>query len=120
MTRPESPVNSRRELLGEQERRADVLVEEVVDVLGGEVAEPAVAAARVVGDEDVERAERVVRGLRRRVRARRIGEVGLHERHAELGATASVPSGSPPHSWPRSCSVQPWMKTACRPRAGAA
>ena len=51
------------ELLDEQERRADVLVQEVVDVLGGEVAEPAVPAARVVGDEDVERAEGVLRSL---------------------------------------------------------
>ena len=85
MTRPEFAREPRRELLGEQQRGADVLVEEVVDVLGGEVVEAAVAAARVVGDEDVERAERVVRSLDDVCGRVRIGEVRLDERHAELG-----------------------------------
>jgi len=52
----------RRELLYEQERRADVLVYERVDVLGRQLAETPVAAPRVVDDEDVQGAERIARG----------------------------------------------------------
>jgi hypothetical protein len=71
----------RSELLDEQQRRADVLVQECVDVLGRQLAEPSVAAARVIDDERVERAERFTRrrdDARRRVRVGEIGfEIGL-------------------------------------------
>ena len=83
----------RRELLGEQQRGADVLVEEQVDVLGGELVQPAVPTPRVVCDEDVEGPERVVRGLDDAFGRARIGEVRLHERNAELMGDALGATG---------------------------
>jgi hypothetical protein len=44
------------ELAHEQQRRADVLVQEGVDLLRSQVGEATMTAASVVDDEDVERA----------------------------------------------------------------
>src|SRR5207253_11236583 len=65
------------ELLHEQQRCANVLVQEGVKILGRQLVEPAVAATRVVDDEDVERSHG--RGRRRDNLGGcgRIGEVGF-------------------------------------------
>ena len=75
-----------------------------------ELAESSAAAAGVVDDEDVERAERVACCRDDAGRRIGLGEVRLDVPDAELVATRSVPSGSA-YSCSTSCAVQPWTKT---------
>ena len=72
-------------LAGEQQRGADVLVQEGVDLRGGQLVEPAVAAAGVVDDEDAERPERVGGSHDHALRRLGLGEVRLKEGHGQLG-----------------------------------
>ena len=108
------------ELLDEKERRTDVLVQEVVHMLGGDVPEPAVSAARMVGDEDVERAEGVLCGLHDAGGRRRIGEVGLHERNADCTRRSPCHPARRPTAWRRRAPTSPGRTPRDRPRAGAA
>jgi hypothetical protein len=72
------------ELAYQQERGPNVLVEEGVDLGGGEIGKPSVAAASVVDDQDVERAERPG-GRRHDMLGRRgVGEICFEERHRKL------------------------------------
>ena len=69
------------ERLHEQDGRADVLVQERVELGGARLGEAAVAAARVVGDQDVDVAEPLPgRGHHPR-RCLGLGEVGLQMLH---------------------------------------
>jgi hypothetical protein len=72
------------ELAYEQQRGADVLVEEVVDLARGQLVKSPVAAAGVVDDEDVERPERVGGGSDHAFRGFGVGEVRLEEGHGQL------------------------------------
>ena len=83
-TRPASSLVLCGELLDEQERRAHVLVQECVELLGCQLAETPTPAARVVDDEDVERAECSARSRDDACRRVRVGEVRLEVLHAEL------------------------------------
>ena len=74
------------ELLDEQQGRAHVLVQERVELRGRQLVETSAAAACVVHDERVERAELLAgraHDARRRVG---IGEVGLNRRLEVVGA----------------------------------
>jgi hypothetical protein len=75
-----------RELLHEEERRAHVHGEEAVELVGGQLLEPAEAATRMVRDEDVDVAELAPRRGHDPSERVRIGQVGLEVLDARLGA----------------------------------
>ena len=72
------------ELLDEQDRRAHVLVQECIELLGCQLGEMPTPAARVIDHEDVERAECSARSRDDACRRVRVGEVGLEVPDAEL------------------------------------
>ena len=75
-----APVVLRGELLDEQQGCAHVLVQEGVDVFGGQLREPLVAAPRVIDDEDVDMAVSQLDGLSRdRTGARSVAKIGRDE-----------------------------------------
>jgi hypothetical protein len=89
-----------RELSHEEQRRADVLVEERVELVGRQLSQSAVAAARMVDDEDVEWPERVGGGADNGRRRSGIREVGLDELDTEFTRDGFRAAGLRPPALP--------------------
>src|SRR5262245_10638454 len=75
-----------REGTHQQQRRAHILVQEGVDLAGAQVVQPAMSAARVIDDENVERSECFYRGVDDSLGGFRVSEVRLEKRHGELAS----------------------------------
>src|SRR5262245_14020398 len=87
-----------REGTHQQQRRAHILVQERVDLARAQVVQPAMSAARVIDDENVERPERFYRGVDDSLGGFRVSEVRLEKRHGELAGYRLCSSrvGAPP------------------------
>ena len=68
-------------------------MKEGVDLGGGQLGKTAMAAASVIGDEDVEGPERLERSCDDALRSRHVGEVRFDERHDELAGDCLRPAG---------------------------